>query len=123
MDEIAGRPVLLVEDEKAVATHVAEMLERLGCAVVGPAAYLDDAVRLMREEVVHIALLDLKLQGQPVYPVADQCQASGVPFAFMTANPETIDDDYADRPTLVKPFDKDVLRRMLEALLAGEADK
>ncbi|HEX6011198.1 MAG TPA: response regulator [Geminicoccaceae bacterium] len=82
---LSGRRVLVVEDELIVAFLLEDMLAGLGCAVVGPAARVDQALALLDAEAIDAALLDVNLNGHKSYPVADALAARGVPFVFSTA--------------------------------------
>ena len=70
--------VLVVEDEMMIALMIQDMLEELGCEVVGPAARIEAALALADGEDVAAALLDVNLAGERVYPVADRLQQRGV---------------------------------------------
>ena len=45
-DSLAGCRVLVVEDETLIAVLIEQVLQELGCVVVGPVARLDAALRL-----------------------------------------------------------------------------
>ena len=61
-----------------------------------------------------LAILDVNLDGQDVYPVADLIGKRGLPFMFVTGyGGRGLPDNYRDRPTLQKPFQLDELKRML----------
>jgi CheY-like chemotaxis protein len=81
---LSGRRVLVVEDETMVAWLLEDMLADLGCAVVGPAAHVNQALAMLDAEALDAAVLDINLNGQKSYPVADALAARGVPFVFST---------------------------------------
>jgi len=84
---------------------IEDVVKELGCEVVGPAANRDAAMSLAETEQVDVALLDVNLGGEPVYPVADLLKTRGVPFAFISGYGQNgVSDRYADVPTLAKPF-------------------
>ncbi|MDJ0386766.1 HWE histidine kinase domain-containing protein [Roseomonas sp. E05] len=79
------RRVLLAEDEPLVALELETQLQALGFTVVGPAASLQEALRLAGEEaLLDAAVLDVNLRGQAVFPVADLLVRRGVPVVFAT---------------------------------------
>jgi CheY-like chemotaxis protein len=81
---LAGRRVLVVEDEALIAIDIVAMLEDLGIIVRGPVATLDEAVKAATELEVDAALLDVNLARQQVWPAADLLRRRGVPMIFMT---------------------------------------
>ena len=119
---LAGRRVLLVEDEMLVAWLLQDMLADLGCAVVGPAARVAQALALIDAEMVDAAVLDVNLNGQTSYAVADALTARGVPFVFSTGYAkDRLAEPYRSLVILQKPFHEDELGAALEALLTPRA--
>ena len=116
---LAGRRILLVEDEMIVAWALEDMLVTLGCTVVGPAARIPQALTMVEAGAIDAAVLDVNLNGQLSYPVADALAAHGVPFIFSTGyNSENLELDYRAFPRLQKPFDCGKLGETLSELLA-----
>jgi DNA-binding NtrC family response regulator len=115
---LSGRRVLLVEDEMIVAWLLEDMLAELGCAVVGPAASVDQALAMIDAEAIDVAMLDVNLDGQMSYPVADALAARGVPFVFSTGyHKDRLLERYRTFPALQKPFHLSELTDMLAKLL------
>ena len=118
MSVLAGRRVLLVEDEAVIAFAVEDMLDELGCAVVGPAFRLEEAMELARVETIDAAILDVNLNDQRSYPVADELTRRGVPFLFATGYAEAgVQWDGADVPLLAKPYRQEQIAAALGKLL------
>jgi CheY-like chemotaxis protein len=114
----SGRRALLVEDEMLVAWLLADMLADLGCAVVGPASSVNQALAMIDAEAIDVAVLDVNLNGQMSYPIADVLIARGVPFAFSTGyDKDTLLDGYRTSPMLQKPFHRSELSDTLAKLL------
>jgi PAS domain S-box-containing protein len=86
--EIASPPqkegrLLLVEDEALVALELARAFQDCGWEVIGPAATLEEGFRLLKSEgPPDVAVLDVNLNGEMVYPLADALTNRGVPFIF-----------------------------------------
>src|SRR3954451_8078467 len=76
--------VLVVEDEYFLADDMTQALRKLGADVVGPAPSRDAALALLEAEPVDVAVLDINLQGEAVFPVAEALRALEVPFVFAT---------------------------------------
>ncbi len=112
---LAGRTVLLVEDEYFVMQRLRKALETTGATVLGPAANIAAALSLVHEsEVIDAAILDVNLMGDLVFPVADALDERGVPFAFATGyDPDVIPARHAGVPLLRKPVDPDTMARLL----------
>jgi DNA-binding NtrC family response regulator len=83
-EALRGCHVLVVEDEMLVGMELECLLERQGCAVIGPASTVGRALALLDREQVDAALLDLNLNGEPATPVAAALTTQGVPFVLVT---------------------------------------
>jgi len=119
MTALSSLKVLVVEDEALVSMLVEDMLTDLGCSIVGPAAEIEEALRLAGSADIDAALLDVNLGGRPIFPVADALKARGVPFAFASGYGEAgLTDDHRGATVLQKPFREADLRRVLETLVA-----
>ncbi len=114
----SGRRILVVEDEVMVAWTLEDMLADLGCEVVGPAARVDQALAMIEAEAVDAVVLDVNLNGEKSYPVADALAARGVPFVFSTGyDKDSLLDDYRSVPVLQKPYQPTELIDELAKLL------
>jgi CheY-like chemotaxis protein len=101
-----------------VAWLLEDMLADLGCAVVGPAARVNQALAMLDAEAIDAAVLDVNLNGQMSYPVADALAARGVPFVFSTGyNKDSLPNSYQGFVVLQKPFDRLKLGDTLAKLL------
>jgi DNA-binding NtrC family response regulator len=113
-----GRRVFLVEDEMFVAWLLEDMLADLGCEVVGPAYSVNQALAMIDAEAIDAAVLDVNLNGQMSYPIADVLAARGVPFVLSTGyDKDTLRDDYRTFPVLQKPIRRSELSETLAKLL------
>jgi CheY-like chemotaxis protein len=116
VNALAGLRVLVVEDEGPVALLVETMLEDLGCAVVLSAASIREALELVRRGGFDVALLDVNLAGEKVFPVADELRRLGVPFAFASGyGADGLRPDLKDVPIIQKPFQLGDLEAALRA--------
>jgi CheY-like chemotaxis protein len=116
--DMNGLRVLVVEDEAAISLLLEDMLLDFGCEVVGPAARLGAALELMQGETLDMAILDVNVAGEPIYPVAAALVERKIPFVFSTGYGSAgIKDLYRDRPVLQKPFAQhDLRQKLLQAL-------
>lgn len=83
MKTLSSLKVLVVEDEALVSMLVEDMLTDLGCAIVGPAAEIEEALRLAGSADIDAALLDVNLGGRPIFPVADGLPPLGDPVSML----------------------------------------
>ncbi|WP_425231080.1 response regulator [Sphingomonas sp.] len=66
-----------------------EALEDAGATVLGPVSSVTEALSLLDGAPdVNSAILDINLNGEMVYPVADALTARGIPFIFATGYDE-----------------------------------
>ena len=100
---LEGVKVLVVEDEYLVAALMEDMLASAGCVVAGPIPRLAQALDAANSEACDVAVLDVNLAGERVYPVADILAQRNVPFVFVTGY-GVLPGEYANRPRLCKPF-------------------
>ena len=120
---LAGLRVLVVEDEMMVAMLIEDFLEEFGCTIVGPVASIAEAIRLATTEAIDGAMLDINIDGQSIYPVAEELAQRDIPFVFVSGyGAEHFRGDYKDRPKLSKPFRRLELRRILTATFIPIAD-
>lgn len=77
--------VLIVEDEFLIAMDVEMMLEQNGHAVLATAPSVEKALSLLEDARPDVALLDLNLRGQLVFPVAERLRNLGIPFVLASA--------------------------------------
>ena len=96
---LGGVKVLVVEDEYLVATLIADILVSAGCIVSGPVPRLADALDMVNREACDVAVLDVNLAGERVYPVAEILSGRNVPFVFLTGYTNgALPGEYAERP-------------------------
>jgi two-component sensor histidine kinase/DNA-binding response OmpR family regulator len=108
-----GKRLLLVEDEALTAMMMSDMLTELGFDVIGPFGRVADAMAAVGREDFQAAVLDVNLDGEMVYPVADAVMARGVPLVFVTGyGAEGIDRRFAQVPVLQKPIERQMLQSL-----------
>ncbi|MCB0323042.1 MAG: response regulator [Bdellovibrionales bacterium] len=115
---LRGKRVLVVEDSVLVAMDIAETLIDAGFSVVGPAANIAACQGLLGEHEVDCAVLDVNLNGEMVYPLAEQLEDRKIPFTFLTGYDEAVlPPKFRSTPRLVKPIKQNALLKQLERLL------
>ena len=112
---IAGRRILVVEDDYFVAQEMVRAFAEQGAEIVGPVATVDDAIDIVEDgQRLDAAVLDLNLQGEMVFPVADALRERGVPFVLATGYDRwAVPSDYADVKLCEKPVDAEAIAAAL----------
>jgi DNA-binding response OmpR family regulator len=111
---LAGHRVLIVEDRYLLAEELISEVERLGGETVGPFRSIAAAQEHLNS-AIDIGLLDVNLNGEMVFPLAEQLAARGAAIVFLTGyDEETMPEMWRDRPRLSKPIN---FRQLREELL------
>lgn len=113
---VEGTRVILVEDEALLLIEMQDLLEDLGCIVVGTAARLREATALASSADFDVAILDMNIQGQRIDPVALIVKNRRLPVIFVTGyGARTLPPGIA-APVIDKPCSSEELRPLLAAL-------
>ena len=121
MTGFSGLKVLVVEDESAVAIMIEDMLQDLGCKVAASAAGLAEARASAATADIDIAVLDVNLAGQPVFPVASILREREIPLVFSTGyGASGLPAELSGHPVLAKPFSIRELQQALALALQGD---
>jgi hypothetical protein len=102
---VAGRRILVVEDDYIVAIDLVDCLRGLGAVVIGPFYDVAGGSSALTGTRPDAAILDVKLGRELVYPLADKLMEVGVPFMFATGfDASALPDRFASCPRLIKPI-------------------
>lgn len=100
-----------------IAFFIEDCLNALGHEIVGPASRVTNALRLVETEFLDLALLDINVAGEEIYPVASELEARGIPFVFLSGyGPRGLRDKWLGSPMLAKPFTARDLETQLRAV-------
>lgn len=104
---LAGRTVLIVEDDYYLASDTAAALMRAGANVLGPCPTEAAARAFLATQTPTHAVLDLNLGGgSPRFEIARLLKSWEIPFVFLTGyDPDVIPEDMKDVVRLQKPVD------------------
>ena len=115
--DLKGRRILVVEDSPVVGPFTADLLDELGCEVVGPAPNMAAARELVEAGGFDAALMDIHIRGERVFPLCDMLQAQGVPFVFTSGYADrNMPEKWEGRPRVQKPYTVDQIEKALIAL-------
>ncbi|WP_077966458.1 response regulator [Ensifer adhaerens] len=77
--------VLVAEDEFIVANDIALLLEEAGATIIGPTPTVRETLKsLSIADDIQVAVLDINLNGELIYPVADELARRQVPLIFFS---------------------------------------
>jgi CheY-like chemotaxis protein len=86
LDDLKGVRALVVEDAWHVGKALRRLLEALGAEVVGPAASVPEAERLIAKSPPTVAFVDVKLRdGELAYSLIDALHQRGIRIIVTTA--------------------------------------
>jgi DNA-binding response OmpR family regulator len=116
---LAGRTILIVEDEFFLADDLKQILNEQNVHVLGPVPTLTEALRVLSDNhPIDCAVLDVNLGGKSVFPISATLMERNIPFLFATGYGSTrIPAQFSDVPRLEKPFISSVLIAALEAII------
>lgn len=114
MIEFRGLRVLIVEDEATVAMLIEGMLEELGCDIVASVPSLALAREFSVLGDFDLAMLDVNVAGELVFPVAHLLRERRIPFLFSTGYGSMgLPAEFLECPVLAKPFSQAELTEKL----------
>ena len=116
---LAGKRLLVVEDEFLIALDIESILQGAG-ADVQTVNRIDQALGLIESgSRFDAAVLDHKLERETSIAIAERLQAQNVPFVFLTgaAGDASISAQFANAPVVGKPFDSETLFSALKRVM------
>lgn len=118
---LAGRRILVGEDEYLIARDLEHTLLGAGCAEVLLAPSIADCERFRDQAGFDAAVLDFRLRDGDAGDFARSLRTSGIAILFITGYEEsTIPEDLAGVPLLAKPFPRPQLLARLAEVLAAD---
>jgi DNA-binding response OmpR family regulator len=119
MDQtLAGKRILIVEDEYLIASDLAQAIGNTGAEVVGPVADLKAGLALATNETLDAAVLDVNLKEGKSYPIAQALTDRAVPFMFLTGYDDwAFPEAYRAAPKTSKPCTTREVTSLVEQLV------
>jgi DNA-binding NtrC family response regulator len=115
---LAGRSVLIVEDQYLVAQAMCRSVEELQGHVLGPAPNVAAALAILDAETTHLALLDVNLGEEKIFPVLSELNRRRIPFIFTTGyESSALSPGHPAAPHLEKPVTTRALAEAVRKLL------
>jgi two-component system, response regulator PdtaR len=107
--------ILIVEDEFLPAILLEGDLREAGWTTVGPYTTLAKAMSALDTEQFDLAVLDINLNGEMVYPLAEELRKREIPFIFLSGyTARDLPEEFRGLPRLSKPYNAALLRKEIE---------
>jgi DNA-binding response OmpR family regulator len=111
---LAGKNVLVVEDDYFMADEMAEAVRRAGGIALGPVPEVEGAMAIIASTKVDAAVLDIRLGDELSFPLAQALREKGIPVVFVTGYDDWfLPNGLDDVPVYRKPADPDNVVRLL----------
>ena len=115
----ASLSILVVEDEPLIAMMLEDFLESLGHRVHGTCESVSEAIRAVDSGGFELAILDVNLKGENVWPVAAKLREQNVPFVLATGgHVDPPPAEFQSVPVIEKPYTIDRVNPAIDAAFA-----
>ena len=110
--------VLIIENDFLIGEMLHDMVAELGYAITKVAHRLPSALREISKENFDAALVNIGIDAEKHgSDIADILLEKNIPFAFVTGYGHAFEQRHAHVPLLQKPFNREQLRLVLEAIV------
>jgi DNA-binding NarL/FixJ family response regulator len=118
---LAGKLVLLVEDQTLIALDTEGLLRELGAQTVETFTTAKAALTWLKTASPDVGVLDINLGGSSSFEIAEELVRRSKPFVFTTGYSDSLDvlETYRNAPIARKPYTRDALAVALAACLDG----
>ena len=114
------RSILIVEDEPLIAMMLEDFLLSLGHEVRATCETVSEALKAVQAADFDLAILDVNLKGESVWPVAAELRDREIPFILASGgHVDPPPAEFKNVPMIDKPYTIDRVTPALEAALAG----
>jgi DNA-binding response OmpR family regulator len=114
------RSILIVEDEPLIAMMLEDFLLSLGHEVSGSCDTVRSALEAVERTEFDLAILDVNLKGENVWPVAAALRDKGTPFVLASGgHVDPPPPEFKGVPMIEKPYTIDRVTPIIEAALAA----
>ena len=115
---LAGRRILVVEDEYFIAEEIRALLAELGATVVGPLSDQPKAIAMLSDTQIDCAVLDIDVSGRAIFPLIHELRERGIPWLYVSGYSEgLVPEDLRGRAHIEKPIVADALAASIRGLL------
>jgi DNA-binding response OmpR family regulator len=114
-----SRSILIVEDEPLIAMMLEDFILSLGHDVVGSCDTVKSALAAVEKGGCDLAILDVNLKGESVWPVAEALRAKAIPFVLASGgHVDPPPPQFRDVPMIEKPYTIDRVTPVIESAFA-----
>ena len=115
----ATRNILIVEDEPLIAMMLEDFILSLGHEVTDNCDSVSSALQAVGAGGFDLAILDVNLKGESVWPVATALRANKIPFVLASGgHVDPPPAEFADVALIEKPYTIDRVSPIIAAALA-----
>ncbi len=116
------RNILIVEDEPLISMMLEDFLLSLGHQVSAICESVGEALAACDQAQFDVAILDVNLKGESVWPVATRLRALGIPFVLASGgHVDPPPPEFAAVPMIDKPYTIDRVTPAIDAALMPQA--
>ena len=119
--DLEDRNILIVEDDLFIAMDLERALSDAGYMVVGFVPSVARAMAKIDSNRIDAALLDMTLGREMAYAIADRLSDDGIPFIFITGEPQSVPERHGTRPVISKPYKAPAVLEALATVMAAPA--
>jgi DNA-binding NtrC family response regulator len=112
---LAGKRVLVVEDEMLVAIDYCEHLANAGAEIIGPFNSVRDAAKCIDTMECDVAVLDYALSDQTSDPLQAALERRKIPFVVITGYPRVLVRRSEGQEVISKPISPEALCETVRA--------
>ncbi len=119
---LAGKTVLVLEDQVLIAMEAEHSLLQMGAKSVVLVSTVSEALGMIQDGVPDVAVLDINLgRSSTSFSVAEALHARGAPWVFATGYGDEINLPLSLRGAVVvrKPYTTEMLGKALQQTLGG----
>ena len=104
MKRMAGMRILVLEDEPIIAMALEDAIAEADAFPL-VAGSIEEAERIISQQQVDIAVLDVNIHGRQSYCIAVDLGRRGIPFVFASGYGNTVHPpQFSGVPTVGKPY-------------------
>lgn len=116
---IAGKHILVVEDEFLIGAMIVDFLEDFGGLPIGPIPTVGEALIVIDQRSIDLAVIDWNLRGEAGAPIGSALLERGIPFVISTGY-GVVEEAFAAITVLTKPYGQNVLIAELSRLVTAQ---